>query len=296
MLYGEGFFTLPRSISYEVSKMIAILADIHGNLHALEAILADMPEVKEIWSLGDMLSGPPFPCEILDTLMNMNVPVHSVLGNNDERVLAGRNKGFSKQFSADNWVSQTLKPHHWSFLKSLPLCLSVDSISGGALLFHGTPSDVVGMIRNEDEAAAVAAGCKEKFLVGGHRHRSSLYMLNTQSLIVSGSVGLSIDGIGGMAAYTLIDDSAPEPTIGFRRIPYDVEKAINALKSSSLAEIAPGLSRAYILEMTKGKFYTMGLVTFANQLAEKHLGHKPDRIPDEIWEQAEREWDGSEWR
>jgi len=276
--------------------MIAILADIHGNLHALEAVLADMPKVDQIWSLGDMLSGPPFPCEVLEHLMNMDVPVYSVLGNNDERILTGRKTGFSRKFSADKWVSQHLKPHHVKFLEGLPICLSLDTIRGGALLFHGTPENITGGVRNESDAIIAAKGYSERWLAGGHRHRSAHYSIGAQAFVVSGSVGLSIDGMGGMAAYTLLDETLAEPSVEFRHIPYDVDKAVSAIKNSTLMEVAPGLSRAYILELTNGKFYTMGLMTFAFDLAKKQMGYRPETVPDEIWLQAEREWDGSEWR
>ena len=67
--------------------MIALLADIHGNLHALGAVLADMPKVSQIWVLGDMLTGLPFPCEVLNRLLNIDIPVYAIQGNHEEALL-----------------------------------------------------------------------------------------------------------------------------------------------------------------------------------------------------------------
>ena len=270
--------------------MIAIIADIHGNYPALEAVLEDLPEVKEIWMLGDFVTGVPFPIEVMERLINLPMPVHSVLGNQDEVLLVKRGTKKSRQFGIYEWVEEQLKPHHWEFLEGLPKTLAVGS---DVLLYHGTPDNVLGAIITQHDAEQVAAAHSSKWLIGGHRHRPMLFRTGGQNVMIAGSVGVSFDGIGGMASYALLDENTGK--FAFRNVSYDVESAVAAIENSPIAELAPGMSNCVKKEILTGKPYMMGLVQFASQYAEKMLGHKPDEIPHEIWSEAELKWDGSEF-
>ena len=105
--------------------MIAILSDIHSNLHALEAVLEDMPKnVSEIYILGDTIGGAsPFPCEVLDTIMSLNVPVSSVLGNWEWMVVSRRNdipkeiRSNGTKLAAGAWAMDALDEHHWRYFR-----------------------------------------------------------------------------------------------------------------------------------------------------------------------------------
>ena len=273
--------------------MIAILSDIHSNIHALDAVLTDMPEVSDIWILGDMIGGLAFPCEVLDRLMNLSIPVSPVLGNWEEGLIAGK-RGLRPEFWTEGtklataaWTIDALRPYHWDFLESLEGIRRFDNVSGGALLYHGTPKNSEGSILSKEEAEKVAAEHDEKWLLGGHTHTARLFRVGAgadagkQSVVGVGSVGLSMDGIGGTACYALLGED-----LVFRHVTYDVEAAIAALKASSLAECAPGFSRANTLSMASGRNHIASLMNFC----QAYNGS---------WEEAEQVWDGSEcmeWR
>jgi hypothetical protein len=74
-----------------------------------------------------------------------------------------------------------------------------------------------------------------------------------------------------------------------------MDSAINSLLKSELMECAPGITRAVISEIQTGRHYMMSLVVFAMEYSEKQLGYKPEKIPPDIWQEAEAKWDGKEW-
>ena len=272
--------------------MIGILSDIHGNLHALEAVLADMPKVSEIWVLGDMIGGLAFPCEVMDRLLGLPVPISAVLGNWEERMLKARSGLHpehyeSTQFGSSCWTMEQLKPHHWSYLEGLESTLTVKINTGNALLYHGRPDDAFTGIYTQEEAKSAALGRNEQLLVGGHTHKCRLFRLGRQIVVGVGSIGFSFDGVGGVACYALLDkDNCSDiceisKNIVFRHVAYDVEGAVAAIKSSGLYERAPGFSRAISLSADTGNNYVMPLLQFC----EKYNGP---------FEEAELVWDGSE--
>ena len=276
--------------------MIAILSDIHGNIHALDAVLADMPNVSEIWVLGDTVGGGPFPCECLDRLLNLSIPVISILGNWEEWLLEGY-KGLhpewweGKQFATGAWTVDHLKPYHWTYLEGLSKTLSLNSVSGGALLYHGSPEKSDGTILAQETAAEAAADHKEKWLLGGHVHRTRLFRVGYQRVAAVGSVGLSLDKIGGVACYTLLD----RDHLVFRHVAYDLNAAIVAYKNSDYMKNVPYFSHAGAMTMITGLPYVGKLIDFINEYVLERLGYKPENIPEALCVEAAQAWKVEGW-
>jgi len=243
--------------------MVAVISDIHGNTMALDAVLADMPKVSEIWVLGDTVGGGPFPGEALDKLLNLPTPVHAILGNWEERLIDAHNGLHSDwwgnvRHANSTWTVDALKPHHWDYIKSLPKTRIMDSIPGGALLYHGKPDDSAGKILEYEVAAEVASQHKEKWLLGGHVHRARMFRVGNQRVGAVGSVGLSIDKVGGVACYTLLDGE----NFTFRHVSYDLDKAISIYKNSELVKNDPFFTYAAAAVMLSGHGYVDELMDF----------------------------------
>jgi len=96
---------------------IAILADIHGNLLALEAVLADLKhrKVDQFVDLGDCVSGPLWPRETAELLRQLNWP--TVRGNHDRWVTDWPPE---KQYPSDAIAFQALDPSQLAWLRALP--------------------------------------------------------------------------------------------------------------------------------------------------------------------------------
>lgn len=282
-----------------------MLSDIHANLPAFEAVLADMPEVSALWVLGDIIGELPFPVETLDLLMHLSqrLPVRCVAGNREVSLLEAHHGEHptwwvGTQMRTLAWTVDQLRPEHWSWMKGLPSTLSCGALPGGALLFHGSPTAVRGQLFTADAAKRAASGIHERWLLGGHTHQARFYRVDGHSFINAGSIGISLDGIGGTACYVLIDEtnaSDESPGIQFRYVAYDVGRVLRALETSGLAALAPGISRADALEMQTGRHHVMSLLQHAAALAKDALGSQPAAIPPALWERAEREWTGDEW-
>jgi len=258
--------------------MIAILSDIHSNIQALDAVLADMPkQVSEIWVLGDTIGGLSSPCEVLDRLMNLSIPVTKILGNWEEGFLDVR-KGIIQpqegaQFASMAWTYNALQSYHWDYLEVLSSTLNIDSVPGGAFLSHAAPwSSHVG-VETEKTATEAAASRTEKWLFNGHIHVPKSFRIGNQRVVCVGSVGLSMDGIGGMACYTLLDGDK----LSFKHIDYDMAATINDIENSELASCSPGFTKANILSLPTGKNFVGPFIDFVNAY-------------DGTWEEGEQAW------
>ena len=104
---------------------IALISDIHGNLEALEAVLADIADkgVSEVYCLGDIIGYGPNPCECVDRVMSASV---CLLGNHDQAALfdpEGFNAGAERAIFWTRSVLEKPGPNsekRWEFLGELP--------------------------------------------------------------------------------------------------------------------------------------------------------------------------------
>src|SRR5947208_7101334 len=112
---------------------LAVLSDIHGNLPALEAVVADAEErgCTAFVNLGDILSGPLWPRETADYLMPRR---WTTISGNHERQLLTLNP--ERMNLSDRYAAARIDEHHRDWLRSLPARLE---LSASIFLFHGKP-------------------------------------------------------------------------------------------------------------------------------------------------------------
>jgi predicted phosphodiesterase len=175
---------------------IAALSDIHGNLAALDAVLADIADrdVDQIVNLGDILSGALFPRETADRLMALSLP--TICGNHERQVLTD---GPEQMSLSDRHAVATLRPDQLRWIASLPATLR---LTDDVLLVHGTPdSDLIYYLETIADDALRAATVTEvlertgssdaPLILCGHSHIQHAVQLDDGRLIVNpGSVGL----------------------------------------------------------------------------------------------------------
>jgi predicted phosphodiesterase len=175
-------------------EQLALLADIHGNIWALDAVLADLDRrgVKDIFDLGDSLFGPLAPVATANRLIERGIP--SVMGNDDRVLLEPGNRPPNERFTRSQ-----LRPEHFEWIASLPL---VREPAPDVLMFHGTPdSDLTYLleeVRPEGVRLRDTAGIRQllgsrshSLFACGHTHLARTVALDAERLIVNpGSVGL----------------------------------------------------------------------------------------------------------
>jgi len=235
-----------ESFCVEAEALRALISDIHGNLEALVAVLADIDQqgITEIFCLGDIVGYGPNPRECVD-MVAQRCQV-TILGNHDQAALfepEGFNAGAER---AIFWTRHMLESdqaeeneRRWEFLGELPRMRREDEF----LFVHGSarnplneyvfPEDIYNQRKMERIFALVDQHCFQ-----GHTHipgvfREDLSFLSpdeldsryeftdAKTLVNVGSVGQPRDG-DNRASYVLLDDN----TLTFNRVAYDFEKTI----------------------------------------------------------------------
>lgn len=175
---------------------IAAVSDIHGNLAALDAVLADIARrgVDLTVNLGDILSGPLQPAETAERLIALNLP--TIRGNHERQLLtiAPETMGAS-----DAYAAPRLSEGHRAWLSGLPVDMR---IGDDLLLCHGTPASDLdyyldhvgekgGRAATPDEIEARTSGETAALILCGHTHVPRVHRRRDGGLIVNpGSVGL----------------------------------------------------------------------------------------------------------
>jgi putative phosphoesterase len=203
---------------------VAAVSDIHGNLPALEAVLADV-ESEDVDALvvpGDTISGP-WAAEVFDLLVASDAIF--VRGNADREVIERSDRfGELNPWSADRLGHSRLRlAAEWPLTASL----TIDGL-GEVLVCHSTPvSDdpIYTRITPESELLEMLGAVRADVLVCGHTHMQYDRTLETGLRIVdAGSVGLGYEGTRG-AYWALLG-----PDVQLRRSEYDVEACVAAIQ------------------------------------------------------------------
>jgi putative phosphoesterase len=204
---------------------IAALYDVHGNLPALEAVLAEVEreEVDAIVLGGDCIHGPQ-PEETLRRLRALGERALWIRGNTD-RLIAGDDASDELH----TWVAAQIGDDEVAFLDSLPLTqrLEVDGL-GDTLFCHATPrndEEIVTPLTSDDRLNEILQGVKASTVVVGHTHMQEDRTIGGIRWVNAGSVGLPYeDDI--KAFWALLG-----PDVELRRTPFDAEAAAGAFEA-----------------------------------------------------------------
>jgi predicted phosphodiesterase len=193
-------------------KVLA-LYDIHGNVHALEAVLADSraadPDAVVIG--GDAVPGP-FAGAALDRLASLSVPVEWVRSNGEREVAAAVG---APEPEPGDWAAITgaitaaeLDDERALALGDLPLTVELD----GVLYCHASPrrdDELLTRLSPHERWEDALAGVDARLVVGGHTHQQDDRAVGAARFVNAGSVGLPYEG-DGAARWLWVADGEPE--------------------------------------------------------------------------------------
>ena len=169
---------------------VAALYDVHGNLTALDAILAEV-EAEVIVVGGDVAAGP-WPAETLARLRELDGDVRFIRGNAD-RELVEREQGLAPLHLLE-FVRQRLSADDLAFLGSLPLTETIDVDGLGSVLFcHATPrndEEILTRISPDESWGAALDGVDADVVVCGHTHMQFERTIGGIRLVNAGSIGM----------------------------------------------------------------------------------------------------------
>lgn len=181
---------------------LAIVSDIHGNLPALDAVIADIARagVDRVVNLGDIASGPLWPCETVKRLMTLGWP--TIRGNHERQVLTLPRERMS---AADAFTADRLGDAERAWLAALPTTLD---LGDGVWCCHATPTNDLEYLLETvtpdlgrhgspgiraamlDEVRARLAGRRDAVVLCGHTHTPRLVRCDGTLVVNPGSVGV----------------------------------------------------------------------------------------------------------
>lgn len=234
----------------------ALMSDVHANLPALEAVLADLDargDVDATYHLGDLVGYAPWPDEVVALLRARGIP--GVAGNYDSTTATDyRHCGCRYEDARQEelshlsyeWTRAHVSAETKRFLASLPFRVDVRPLGGHTsgprlILVHGNP--VVNTVYwTEDRPDAFCLQMAEKVaaqagdvIAFGHTHRPWHRVIEGIHFVNTGSVGRPKDG-DPRAGCVLVTMDGAAVNVEFVRVAYDVERAMRAIRESSLPD------------------------------------------------------------
>lgn len=222
---------------------VAALYDIHGNLPALRAVLAELARegVESVVIGGDVAAGP-LPCETIDQLMALDQRARFVRGNADREVVDAYDQG---RLSPDQesgpaersaaFAAARLTRNQRDFLADFHTTVVVDVDGLGRTVFcHGSPrsdTEIITTATADARLREILLEVPEAVVVGGHTHRQFDRRVGEHRFVNAGSVGAPYEGRSG-AYWALLG-----PDVSLRRTQYDVADAAEQLRRTEYPDV-----------------------------------------------------------
>lgn len=207
---------------------IAILADIHGNMPALEAALDDLAgqAVDEVLIGGDLVGRGPQGSQVVQRIRQLGC---EAIGGNHEDYLLDFRRGEipddwrgADEWAAARWMAAELEDDDAAYIEQLPFSLA----RPGFRLVHGTPRtnrEGIGPWTGEEQISAYAGEVEERVLVCAHTHRPMIRQVESGLVVNVGSVGLPFNR-DHRAQYAILESGGEHGwRVELRQAAYDLE-------------------------------------------------------------------------
>ena len=231
----------PIIISAEEHPLIAIIADVHANLHALNAVIADAKSrgVEFFLNAGDFLGYGAFPDEVVSELSSENVL--SIIGNYDLKVLKKREEKKRENITNERQISfvyagKNLSESSIRYLRSLDREMRISIGDKSLLMVHGSPESIDEHLTpdtTDERMSELALIADADVVIMGHSHLQFKRTVNGVTFINPGSVGRPDDG-DNRANYAILNISSL--SINLIKVDYDIESAADSIRGMGLPE------------------------------------------------------------
>ncbi len=272
---------------------LAILADIHGNIPALEAFLKEIEKegVDGFVVAGDMVVGPN-SVEVLNCLRSLGA-----------RMIRGNNENYLLRFFSGEAPDWWYTAHQWSFMRwnyrkmdeaSLNFIKGLDDQlilhfegTDSIRVVHGSPRNASEHIEPEDRVTLDAAleMTQESVLICAHTHRAWQICLNRQLVLNPGSICSTFTGESG-GSYAILTWEAGGWEAELRSVPYDIAPIQKAFEDTGLLKEIGAFAALWMHDIERGTNDIQRLVDYAYQQAAKAGYSDSPFVPDDIWDEA----------
>jgi putative phosphoesterase len=223
----------------EPIRRVAALYDVHGNLPALEAVLAELErDQPDLIVFGGDVALGPLPRQTLDRLLGLGERARFIRGNTDRELVRLYDRARGTPGTAASppgserlaWAADQPTPAQRDFLAGLPEHFVVEISGLGQVLFcHGSPrsdEEILTRITSEPRLRTILANVSQPVVVCGHTHMQFDRRIDGQRVVNAGSVGMPYEAQPG-AYWVLLG-----PHVVHRRTPYDLEAAAKQIRAS----------------------------------------------------------------
>ena len=250
--------------SYNSNLMrLAILGDVHGNLHAFEAALAHAraQSPDQIVLLGDYMIGCPDAVSCWQLACSLGA---TMLRGNHERYVMD----YDTQHGDPKWYTDAWLPLQWTvaqltesdrnIMRRLPICTQISDLDDMLFMHAGPANDMLTVAQHDADSiiARLVNGHRATWFVRGHNHVPMHRTWNGRTIITNGSVGLPLSG-HNLSEYALIDGDIAHRSIQHVRVPYDHAGSMRRFTETSWLRETGVVGRLYFLELQHG----IGLLT-----------------------------------
>ncbi len=256
---------------------IAIIADIHGNMTALEAALARIAELRvdRLVVAGDIVVGAPDSAGCWARVRALGCPV--LRGNHERYVFdldtpRAKPEWATERFGPVRWAAEQFSAAERAELAALPGTLRLPE-APGVLFVHGSPrsdNDLVFPYTSEVELAERFGGAGEPLVVRAHNHYCGVRDWSGGRIATVGSVGLPLDGTPAAQFTVIVLD--PAAVAGWRiehhAVAYDVAAAVARFRASGYLGAAGPMAELYRREVETASFRVLPFVEYLRREPE----------------------------
>jgi predicted phosphodiesterase len=238
---------------------VAALCDIHGNLPALRAVLADAERegVDTFVIGGDVAPGPLLP-QAIEDLTALGGRAHFVRGNGDREAVEAFDAGLTDLSEVEDpaaraaiYMASQISRSQRDFLAGFAPTVRLVLDDLGPILFcHGSPrsdTEIITRITPDERLQEILSGVDERIVVGGHTHQQFDRSIDGSRFVNAGSVGMPYEGSRG--AYWALLDSDVE----LRRTEYDLDQALAEMREAEFPDLEEMLKESLLDPMDPGE-------------------------------------------
>lgn len=201
----------------------AVISDIHGNIDALDRVLADTADrdVDFILCTGDLVGYLPFPNEVVDRLRERKIP--AIKGNHDKAVAQYKDSG------ASSHSNRVITDANREYLAALPERIRIDGPEASFLLVHGSPRRIDEYMHDEGPLLKELAGSfEEDAVIFGHTHKPFHRAIEGKHFINAGSAGKPRHG-SPAATYVVVEARHGHIRCETIEVAYDLDRIRQAI-------------------------------------------------------------------
>jgi predicted phosphodiesterase len=252
---------------------IAVISDIHGNVPALEAVVADLAarRVDEVLVGGDLVGRGPQGSAVVQRIVAQGWPC--IRGNHEDYLLQFRRHQIpdgwleADEWSASRWMAAELTDTDVAYIDSLPFSITSE-LEPRLRLVHGSPrsnNEGLGPWTSDEEIEENFELVDEPVLVCAHTHRPLEHYFDKGMVINVGSVGLPFNG-DRRAQYAIFHCDGPDLEVEFRQVDYELDDTLDLYESTGFLEQGGVTAQLLRMELENAQPFLVPFLYWARTL------------------------------